>query len=222
MAQFLRHIGKVGDRKVAVIFRELPNEPHMALIVYTELLNVNIHDPLMSAIEGQLGQNSKDLAEALNRSYTKDGKIILQVMHHEGMMKKMQTNQVVMTPAPGQIIRLNELNDILNEMERGEAAVKRLADMDAARGLQDPVEVARRMRGELPSQEVSGSEGVLGNDTLARNLMNQAQRMEAEARGLLAESERLQKEAQSLMPVAEVAPEPKKQPRRQKKATVVG
>jgi len=222
MAQFLRHIGKVGDRKVAVIFRELPNEPHMALIVYTELLNVNIHDPLMSAIESQLGQNSKDLAEALNRSYTKDGKIILQVMHHEGMMKKMQTNQVVMTPSPGQTIRLNELNDILNEMERGEAAVKRLADMDAARGLQDPVEVARRMRGELPSQDPIGSEGILGNDTLAKNLMSQAQRMEAEARGLLAESERLQKEAQSLMPVVEAAPEPKKQPRRQKKAVVVG
>jgi hypothetical protein len=46
--------------------------------------------------------------------------------------------------------------------------------------------------------------------------------MEAEARGLLAESERLQKEAQSLMPVAEAAPVTKKQPRRQKKATVVG
>ena len=107
-------------------------------------------------------------------------------------------------------------------MERGEAAVKRLADMDASRGLQDPVEVARRMRGELPSQDVVSTDGVLGNDTLARNLMSQAQRMEAEARGLLAESERLQKEAQSLMPAAEVVPEPKKQPRRQKKATVVG
>jgi hypothetical protein len=221
MAQFLRHIGKVGDRKVAVIFRELPNEPHMSLIIYTELLGANIHDPLMAAIESQLGQSSKDLAEALNRSYTKDGKIILQVMHREGMMKKMQTNQVVMTPAPNQTIRLNELNDILNEMERGEAAVKRLADMDASRGLQDPVEVARRMRGELPQQDMTGTD-VLGNDSLAKNLMNQAQRMEAEARGLLAESERLQKEAQSLMPVAEVAPEPKKQPRRQKKATVVG
>jgi hypothetical protein len=219
MAQFLRHIGKVGDRKVAVIFRELPNEPHMSLIIYTELLGANIHDPLMAAIESQLGQSSKDLAEALNRSYTKDGKIILQVMHREGMMKKMQTNQVVMTPAPGQTIRLNELNDILNEMERGEAAVKRLADMDASRGLQDPIEVARRMRGELPPQDMAGTD-VLGNDSLAKNLMNQAQRMEAEARGLLAESERLQKEAQSLMPVA--APVPKKQPRRQKKATVVG
>jgi hypothetical protein len=142
-------------------------------------------------------------------------------MHREGMMKKMQTNQVVMTPAPGQTIRLNELNDILNEMERGEAAVKRLADMDASRGLQDPIEVARRMRGELPSQDMVGVD-VLGNDSLAQNLMNQAQRMEAEARGLLAESERLQKEAQSLMPVAEAAPVTKKQPRRQKKATVVG
>lgn len=218
MANFLRHIGKIGDRKVAVVFRELPNEPHMCLIIYTELLGGNIHDPLMATIESQLGQSSKDLADALNRSYTKDGKIILQVMHLEGMMKKIQTNQVVMTPSPGQTIRLNELNDILNEMERGEAAVKRLADMDSSRGLQDPIDVARRMRGELPSQDVAVSNDVMSNDSLAKNLLSQAQRMETEARGLLAESERLQKEAQSLMPV----PTPKKQPRRQKKATVTG
>ena len=41
MAAFLRHVGKHGDRKVAVVFREVPGEPHMALVVYTELLNQN-------------------------------------------------------------------------------------------------------------------------------------------------------------------------------------
>ena len=44
---FLRHVGKHGDRKVAVIFREVPNEQHMCLVAYTQLLNQNIHDPLM-------------------------------------------------------------------------------------------------------------------------------------------------------------------------------
>lgn len=227
MAQFLRHIGKVGDRKVAVIFREVPNEPHMALIVYTEVLNVGIHDPLMSTIESTIGQQAKDLADALNRSYTKEGKIILQVLHAEGMLKKMQTNQVVMTPAPGQTIRLNELNSILDEMEKGEAAVKRLAEIDASRGLQDPADVARRMRGES-TVDVPPGLGALADDSLAQNLMSQAAKMAAEARGLLAESERLQKEAQSLMPqlnttVAQEVESPvKKKNGRQKKAAVVG
>jgi hypothetical protein len=224
MAQFLRHIGKVGDRKVAVIFREVPTEPHMALIVYTEVLNMNIHDPLMTAIESAVGQQAKDLADALNRSYTKDGKIILQVLHAEGMLKKMQTNQIVMTPAQGQSIRLNELNDILNEMEKGEAAVRRLAELDASRGLQDPADVARRMRGE-PTVNIPTTGDVIGDDSIANNLMAQAAKMAAEGRGLLAESERLQKEAQSLMPalnttVAESTT--KKKAGRPKKAVVVG
>jgi len=226
MANFLRHIGKVGDRKVAVIFRQVPGESHMALVVYSELLNQNIHDPLMAAIESATGQQAKDLADALNRAYTKDGKIILHVLHSEGMMKKIQTNQVVMTPAPNQSIRLNELNDLLDEMEKGEAAVRRLAEIDASRGLQDPVDVARRMRGESTVEPVVAGGDLLGNDILAQNLMNQANRMAAEAKGLLAESERLQKEARSLLPqlndTTSLVEQPaKKKPGRQKKATPV-
>ena len=43
---FLRHVGKHGDRKVAIIFREVPGEPHMALITYTETLNQHTNDAL--------------------------------------------------------------------------------------------------------------------------------------------------------------------------------
>ena len=32
--KFLRHVGKHGDRKVAVIFREVPGEPHMCSNTY--------------------------------------------------------------------------------------------------------------------------------------------------------------------------------------------
>ena len=227
MANFLRHIGKVGDRKVAVIFRQVPGESHMALVIYSELLNQNIHDPLMAAIESATGQQAKDLADALNRAYTKDGKIILHVLHSEGMMKKIQTNQVVMTPAPNQTIRLNELNDLLDEMEKGEAAVRRMAEIDASRGLQDPADVARRMRGESTIEPLTATGDTLGNDILAQNLMGQAARMAAEAKGLLAESERLQKEAQSLLPQINTLATPteqpaKKKPGRQKKVAVVG
>jgi hypothetical protein len=78
---FLRHIGKHGDRKVAIVFREVPGESHMCLVTYTELLNQHIHDPIIQCIESDIGQNSENLADALNRSYTKDGRPILQVLH---------------------------------------------------------------------------------------------------------------------------------------------
>jgi hypothetical protein len=214
VAKFIKHVGKIGDRKVAVVFRQVPGEGHMALVVYTELLNQNIHDPLITCIESEPAQRSDSLAEALNRSYTRDGKILLQVLHQEGMMKKVQTSQILMTPHPNQAIRLSELNDILNEMERGEEAVKRLAEMDASRGLQDPKDIARRMRGEstldpaLYPPSVPSAEGFIGDSKLAQDRLQQSARMAAEAKSLLAESERLQSEAFQLDPT--LAPKPAK------------
>lgn len=196
---FLRHVGKHGDRKVAVIFREVPGEPHMCLVTYTELLNQHIHDPMIKCIESDIGQNSENLADALNRTYTKDGKPILQVLHLEGQLKKVNTELVVMTPAPNTKIKLNELNKILDEMKQGEAAVKRLAEMDKSMGLQDPADVARRMRGPQNTAPVqAATDGALGDATIANNLRQQALKMAAEARGLLAESDRMLKEAASM------------------------
>lgn len=198
---FLRHIGKMGDRKVAIVFREVPGEPHMALVTYTETLNMHVHDPLMAAIESPQGQASENLADALNRTYTKDGKIILQVLHAEGLLKKVQTSQIVVTPNSNTKIKLDELNKILDEMQQGETAVKRLAEMDASRGMQDPAEVARRMRGDIPiAPGVVESDGILGDAMLAQQRVQQAQKMEAEARGLLAEANRLMTEAKTIDP----------------------
>lgn len=194
---FLRHVGKIGDRKVAVLFREVPNEPHMALVTYTETLNQHIHDPMMAAIESQVGQGSENLADMLNRTYTKDGKIILQVLHSQGLIKKVQTETIMMTPNSTTSIRLSELNKILTEMKQGEEAVKRLAEIDSSRGLQDPADVARRMREakEVRQPVTASSNDVLGDNQLANNLRQQAARMSSEAKGLLAEADRLMKEA---------------------------
>lgn len=201
MSGFLRHVGKQGDRKLAVIFRELPGEPHMCLVTYTQTLNQHIHDPMMRCIESEIGQNSENLADALNRSYTQDGKPILQVLHHEGLLKKVQTSQVVMTPSPTVSIKLEELNTILNEMSQGEAAVKRLAELDSSQGLQDPADVARRMRGPgEKSAPVTPTGDLLGDQQIANNLRQQADKMIREAKGLMAEAERLQKEAASMDP----------------------
>lgn len=206
---FLRHVGKHGDRKVAIVFREVPGEPHMCLVVYTEILNQNIHDPLIQCIESDIGQNSENLADALNRMHTKDGHIILQKLHAEGMLKKVNTELIVMTPAPNVKIKLNELNKILDEMKQGEEATRKLAEMDASMGMQDAAQVARRMRGEnLPKQLQENKAPVrantseaLGDTQLASNLRQQAEKMTREAKGLMAEADRLLKEAQAIDPV---------------------
>jgi len=203
---FLRHVGKHGDRKVAIVFREVPGEPHMCLVVYTELLNQHIHDPLVQCIESDIGQNSENLADALNRTHTKDGHIILQKLHAEGMLKKVNTELIIMTPAPNVKIKLNELNKILDEMKQGEEATRRLAEMDASLGMQDAAQVARRMRGEKERQAqqaaaVTAAADALGDQQLANNLRQQAEKMTREAKGLMAEADRLLKEAATMDPV---------------------
>jgi hypothetical protein len=217
MAKFLKHIGRHGDRKVAVIFREVPGEEHMCLVVYPDLLNTNMHDPIMNVIESAPGQASDNLGEALSRNYTKDGKIILNVLHVEGMMTKVQTNQIYMTPAPNQSVRLSELNQILSEMKQGEAAVKKMAELDASRGLQDPKDVKRRRdEARAPAQQAqtSPANGIMGDNDLARQRLQQSARMAAEARGLLAESARLEQEAFAMDPaLAPAAPSPVKKAR---------
>jgi len=206
---FLRHVGKHGDRKIAVIFRQVPNEEHMCLVTYTQLLNQNIHDPLMSTIESDIGQESEQLADALNRQYTKSGDRILQVLHAEGMLKKIRCQDVIMTPKANTSIRLDELNKILSEMAAGADATKKLAEADMSRGMQDPVDVRRRQEAligdknrPMPTAGTNTIDPNLGmnDDLLARDFMAQAERMESDAKGLIAESKRLMAEAKKMMP----------------------
>ena len=195
---FLRHVGKHNEKKVAVVFRELPGEEHMCLVVYTETLNQHIHDPMMKCIESQIGQTSESLADALNRTHTDDGKYMLQVLHQQGLLRKVQTEQVTMTPSAKTKINLAELNRLLNDMAKGEQAVKDMEKMDAeATGIK-PSEVAKAMRNP-PVTGVPDTSGVMGDNVIAHNLIQQAQRMAAEAKGLLAESARLEKEANDML-----------------------
>ena len=219
---FLKHVGKQGDRKVAIIFREVPGEPHMCLVTYTETLNQHIHDPLIRCIESDIGQHAESLSDALNRTLGLDGNPILQTLHREGLLKKVNTENIVVTPNSQTKIKLNELNKILTEMKQGEEAVKRMADIDQSRGLQTPSDVARRMREQKTRDAkvqatplIASSSDALGDSAIANNLRQQAARMAAEAKGLMAESADLMKQAAQMDP-----PVMEKKPRATKKAVV--
>ena len=220
---FLKHVGKQGDRKVAIIFREIPGEPHMCLVTYTETLNQHIHDPLIRCIESDIGQHAESLSDALNRTLGLDGRPILQVLHSEGLLKKVNTENIVVTPNSNTKIKLSELNKILTEMKQGEDAVKRMAELDKSRGLQDPQDVARRMRENKTRDAkvqqpplMASSNDALGDQMLANNLRQQAAKMAAEAKGLLVESENLLKQAAQMDPPPAV-----KKAKTTKKAVVV-
>jgi hypothetical protein len=201
--KFMKHIGRHGDRKVAVVFREVPQEEHMCLVIYPDTLPAPWESAIMKVLESDHGQAAENFADALHRSLLPDGRVILETLHREKMIKKIRTADVVMTPRPDSSIRLDELNKMLNEMKQGEAAIKRLADNDAAQGLVDPnvkraAEAAFKNRNA--PQPVQSSSDALSDRAIASNMLAQAQRMEAEGKGLLAEAARMRKDAERMDP----------------------
>ena len=202
----LKHIGRHGDRKVAIIFRELPGEDHMCLVIYPDTLPTHIHNTIMSILESAPGQQSPNLADVLHRNLLPDGRVILQALHNEGMLKKIQTNQVIVTPTAQSNVKLDELNKIVKEMESGDAALKRMQELDANAGFVDPA-VKRKAEKAFKEGRISEAEalvapatGALDDQSLAANMLAQAKRMEADAKGLVAEAARMKKEAQKMFP----------------------
>jgi hypothetical protein len=200
---FLKHIGKHSGRNVAILYRQVPNEDHMCLVVYPEVLPAPWHDAIMKVIESDIGQQAEELANALHRNLLPDGRAILETLHLEKMIKKVRTADVTVTPNSNAKIRLDELNTMLNEMKQGEAAIKRLAESDASRGMVPP-EVKRSAEAAYKATQQPGyqapADGGLDDRTLAANMLSQAQRMEIEAKGLLAEAARMKKDAERMHP----------------------
>lgn len=220
----LKHIGKQGDRKVAIIFREVPGEDHMALVVYPDLMKVDMHDALMGAIESPEGQQANNLGEAIHARLFPDGRQMLAALHAEGMLKKVQTETITVTPAQNAHVRLDEMNKIIKEMESGTEAAQRLAEIDADAGYTGKAtrkddfgrEVGAPSENAARNAPLAGSNnpqpGALDDAAIANNLKAQAERMASEAQGLIAESERMLAEARQMLG----EPAPKKRGRKPK------
>lgn len=210
---FIKHIGRHGDRKVAVVFRQIPGDDHMCLVVYPDLLPMHIHDPIMKVLESPVGQQEEELANALHRNILPDGRNMLSTLHGERLMKRVNTEQVIMTPNNRSNVKLSELNKIINEMKTGADAVAKMAQLDAAAGMVDPKvkrnaeaafreQQAARARGAQPSTGYlqAPSDGALDDRTLAANMLAQAERMHNEATSMISEAARMKKEAERMYP----------------------
>jgi hypothetical protein len=82
----IKHVGRHNNRKVVIVYRQLPNEDHMALIAYSDALPRMVHDELMKCVESLVAQNAKDLADVLFRTVMADGDNILSSLHNNSWM----------------------------------------------------------------------------------------------------------------------------------------
>ena len=233
---FIKHVGRMGDRKLCVLFRQVPGEDHMCLIIHPEVLPAHWQDAIQKVIESDIGQTADELANAMHRSLLPDGRPILETLHNERMIKKVRTADVIMTPTTNSSIRLDELNKMLNEMKQGDEAIKRMAQNDASRGMVEPgvkraAEAAyKKDRAEkadpnyvAPPVLKAGQDGALTDRDIAANMLAQAKAMELNAKQMVAEAARMKKDAERMDPtvnaknakkalpvaVAETAPVPK-------------
>ena len=207
---FMKHVGKHGDRKICILFRQVSGEDHMCLVIYPDTLHAHWQDSIQKALESDVAQQSEELADALHRAYLPDGRPVLETLHQERMIKKLRTSDVIVTPTGDAKIRLDELNKMLNEMKQGEAAIKKMAENDASRGMVAP-EVKRKAEAEhkaakadtayvVPPSLKAGQDGALSDRDIAANMLAQAKAMEINARSMVAEAARMKKDAERMDP----------------------
>ena len=215
----MKHVGKHGDRKVCILFRQVPGEDHMALVIYPETLQAHWQQAIQKVVESDIAQQAEELADALHRNFLPDGRPILETLHQERMIKKVRTGDIIVTPTAQSNIRLDELNKMLNEMKLGDAAIKKMAQNDASRGMVAP-DVKRRAEAEYKASQAQPApvtsrfqapqDGALSDRDIAANMVFQAKKMEVEAKAMIAEAARMKKDAQRMDPavVAKQAPVP--------------
>ena len=216
MAQQIKHVGKTNDRKVLVLYREVPGDEHMCLVIYPEVLNASWQDAIQKVVESEVGQQANQLADALHRSFLPDGRAILETLHQERMIKKVRTADVIMTPSVNAAVRLDELNKLINKMNEGADAMKQLEENEASRGMVDPSvkraaeakykaeqlakQQAAESRYQSPETFAAPQDGVLSDRAIAANMLAQAKRMEIEATDMIAEAARMKKDAERMVP----------------------
>jgi hypothetical protein len=115
----MKHVGKMKNNgaKIVIAYRTLPGDSGSALVVGTGLLSDSWHDGLMGLVQDVSGQQANELADLMAVRKFPDGLNMLEALHKRGLLKKVPTNGVIMTPGPNAEILLSELNAIIAEQK---------------------------------------------------------------------------------------------------------
>jgi hypothetical protein len=198
----LKHIGKHNNKKVVILYRTVPGEDHMCLVLYSDTLPRLYHDDVMKVLESEVGQQAKEFSDALFRNLFSDGTNMLQKLHQERLIKKVPTNQVSVTPTSNSNVRLDELNEILGKMAAGEEAVAKMSELDRNAGFRN---------GKSNNATTNTVTTAITDQDLAVQRLSQAESLKAQAQSLLAEAAKLEQEASALD-----TPQPRKNARKKK------
>ena len=132
----MKHIGfvKKTNSKVIVIYKTIPGDPDSCLVVDKDALRPFEEDQIIPQLESKDGQDAFDFGDLLSRkkmpidamvdqageevAQSVTGVSVLQYLHSKGMLIKLPTYNVVMTPDSNAQILLNDLNQMIAD-QRG-------------------------------------------------------------------------------------------------------
>jgi hypothetical protein len=119
---FLKHVGRHAGtgQRLAVVFMQLPDDKNHALVAFSDSLPDRYHDDFMAAVESPEGQSANALYEVLSRKLFWHGTTMLTTLHKEGLLAKIPTSAIIMTPNSNTSISLDA---ILAEMEKIDSGV---------------------------------------------------------------------------------------------------
>jgi hypothetical protein len=199
MAVPLKHIGRMKNTgvKILTIFRTLPGESNMALVLPVSNLSDSYHDSIMTVVESTQAQDAFELGEMLFIRTFPDGRPMLQALQADGRLQKVATDLVIMSPTANDSIQLDQLNVLVAEQKN--CSVDDLytfvsgAPKKSDATVQDIAEV--KDLASQPSNEPLKATGdtALSDRDIAKSYRSQADTMYKEAA-------RLRKEADELDP----------------------
>lgn len=173
-----KHVGLNNGKKIIILWPQIPEETWMCLALITEQIPAAYRDEIFKVLNSEAGQKAKNLADALFEVKLPDGRNLLNVLHKESLLKKLQCDQTFVTPDSVNKIKLNELNDMLEKIESGGEAAQKLADLDAYKGMN------RKKRSTAISETVVPSDLNVSDKKLVEELKNTVEALIIEVRNL--------------------------------------
>ena len=204
MAQPLKHIGRTKNTgvKLLVVFRTLPGESNMALVLPVANLSDSYHDSIMTLVETEQAQDAFEFGEIMFTRTFPDGRPMLQALQADGRLQKIPTDAIIMTPTTQDQVELSQLNILIAEQKncavddlytfvsgapkKSDATVEDIAKVNDLAPSVDP-DIPAPVRAQAANTEA------LSDRDIAKSYRSQADAMYKEAA-------RLRKEADALDP----------------------
>jgi|TARA_B110000908_G_C10253737_1_gene453905 hypothetical protein len=197
----MKHVGQLANtqKRVVVVFRELPDDANSCLVVDTDALPDWMQDNVLNAVESPGSQASTNFYEYAERTVLTDGTNMLQSLHKTGRLMKQPTSNVMMTPNAEVAVKLSEINDIVRAEDKTPVVAPpsdevMMATKDASTDAMTPAQRRTAINeGTMPAESgatqpvpamQATADGTLDETAMAKNLLAQAKGFEAEAKSL--------------------------------------